>query len=1600
MLYLLFSLMPMFGFQQPPQAMQPPFAATIAPLNEVIVRFRFTANNKNGLVTSAELKQTAALVASADGTNGMATQAFRPLHASLLKDMEQTGEFEAVLLSRLVAGKHKRMRPDFDPSKYGLTQSFVFKVSGEPEAWAARIKTSIHLAELGIEVVDAVPNYLSSTQADPRFQEQWYLRNHGQTGGKPGADIGAEAAWLKSRGAGVIIAIIDTGVDYLHPDLAPNIWTNQGEVPNNGLDDDGNGYIDDVLGWDFIDSTEDCDNSEDCGVADNNPMDVQGHGTHCAGLAAAAENGLGIVGVAPDATIMPLRAGYLSTGDSGILPDDAILAAVTYAVANGADIISMSFGRSANPGESLPPEFQLAIDMGVVLVCSAGNSGQMSAGFPALFPETITVGASDQLDELVYFSNYGPSVDIMAPGLDILSTQPGNRYQTLSGTSMSCPLVAGSIALLLNQQPQLTPSQVKFHIHNQAQDIWEPGFDRLTAYGRMNAPNLLGGQAPVSGYMELEQFKTSHDTPYRIYGSIAGFHDMAGFIDADPSASFSVDYRDKTGDWVNLCSGSGPRQQTICENVNFTDLDEGWQSLRLLVQQPGQAQKVTYSVVWINNMLTSLSNGDTLAMGGSQGFLDPYFSYDNVALEYCRTGEAQWHTDGFQLAPGDRGLAFTWDNGALDPSKTYEIRYRFTQSGGLVTKTYVDLKLDETMKPGWPKTFFTELYKLQIRNPPGDLTPVVYDLDGDGYKEVITYHQSGGSNLSVFDHKGQLKWARSPFKDLMPYYFLPSPLVTDLNGKGQTAILFPHLKDLYFYDAENAATLHMYDAQGQVYPGFPVKLPLSNHYWLMAADFDRDGWQEIVVLSEAGLWVFGHDGTLLHQWDDSLYPLSVPAVGDFDDDPELELAFKAYDPLLHTNTVRLADIDGQPLPDWPQDISCSTRSDLYVVDMDGDGREDVFFSGGNSGDEVQARDRKGTLLTGWPKIIPSAGKFTIADADGDGDQDIFIIGDKLYRLSDQGQVVSGWPVNTGVITKPVLADLDGDGAKVLCADFGSNPDWNGRFRTWNLAGQETFQFTKELPKIWPEGILNMPVVSDLDADGRMEILFTNDVTEYQGVTLHQSSLNVWEMKDTHFNKVPYAALFHDGANTNRASTALRDYAPYIQMPHTPSNNDWVTQALLFNPTGQQESLLMVDTDSAGQTLAMKEVHLDAMSGRWLADMDDLFPGHDGTTSQVQARLSSNSGDLTATIHLQSLDGEQDISLVFPPEDLHSSVELDHIPSASWWLGLVVQNGAQEEVQLFWEGAGEILAFPEHLNPTIPGSKKAFSLNDLISAESRPPSARLLAYEAGSKLVDGKIQGTQVAAFNNAYLLYGRNDRQRFSEGYLLPGSDASASDTLLLPLVGTAPFAEASHYDGYAVKNHGTQPGVVTVDQLDEDGLVVGQNSFSLAVGEKRVFLPQQLGFDVGRGGYLRLNNSAGKISGLFLSGDFETKLAGGRLLGSDSVSGALMGAWHEEPSTGTWLTLINTEPVARSVSLLFQSPSGETLAVVETTIVGEGSFNLDSADSPSDASAIVVRSDADAKLTGYRFRYGKLAKTLSSTCLIGIHPACVTDGISESAMK
>lgn len=576
----------------------------------------------------------------------------------------------------------------------------------------------------------AEPNFILNTYEipdDPLFDEQWALHNIGQSGGTSDADIDAPEAWdIETGDADVTIGVVDSGVDYLHPDLADNMWINSGEDINNdgvvegenfddtgidglynweepgfdgwtiidpngddydpesnpngtegnyiydagepfedygldaigpespyysgpdsdgsegngvfdagdkdGIDNDENGYIDDIRGWDFIGPLVEFPHP------DNNPFDENFfHGTHCSGIISGVTNNTaGIAGISWNGTIMPVR--FLSRG--GGYTEDAAKA-IIYAAENTVDIISMSFGSSIYCS-ILYDAIEYAHAKGVVLVSAAGNDNHECPHYPSAYPHVLSVAATDHNDEKASFSNYGLSVDVAAPGVDILSTMSSDspsRYDENSGTSMACPHVAGLAALLLSKNKNLTPDMIETILVNSVDEIESDGY---IGSGRINAYKAI----------QMKPAIALLDTP-QDWNDIKGDMKINGTVWASAFQYYVIEIGKGRNpeSWIEIINASSIVNDSVLATIDTTLFNDGFYTIRLTLKCEigGIYQDISRRV--INNKQNTIFVDDDNTYGPWNGTIEYPYQYIQDGVDDAGYGDTVFVFNG--LYPGE-----------------------------------------------------------------------------------------------------------------------------------------------------------------------------------------------------------------------------------------------------------------------------------------------------------------------------------------------------------------------------------------------------------------------------------------------------------------------------------------------------------------------------------------------------------------------------------------------------------------------------------------------------------------------------------------------------------------------------------------------------------------------------------------------------------------------------------------------------------------------------------------------------------------------------------------------------------------------------------
>ncbi|MEE8417375.1 MAG: S8 family serine peptidase, partial [candidate division Zixibacteria bacterium] len=497
--------------------------------------------------------------------------------------------FEAVEMRQLFPGAEKHGEIEM-AGYYSITFGNGPALMSLLEAYDA-LDAVGHVEPDGIHPVHYDPN-------DPMLPQQWAI-----------AKIEATSAWDITRGdPAIVLGIPDTGVDWDHPDLEADVWLNEAEVNGTpGVDDDDNDYVDDFRGWDWVTGGYLCDSGggEDCSVADNNPMDRAGHGSHVGGIASAVtDNGVGIAGLGFNCKIMPLRIGWLATNGGGYVGMSFAASAFYYATNNGAVGVNCSWGSSNSGGLGTATTY--AVNNGLIVISSAGNNNNNNPSYLCGRSDVIAVAATNSSDLKASFSSFGTWVDISAPGVSIRSTVFNNSYANYDGTSMSSPHVLGLAGLIWSAEPSLPTDEVISRIYDTADNIDDlnPGFEGLLGSGRINAYAALASMTmPRIQTFELAITITDDDgdgilnpgesfelvvTLENIWAdatNVTGtLHGNSVFSVSDSVASFGDIPHDRTGDntdnpYVLVSSEDAiPEASTLVLNIQAdadyeTDLD-------------------------------------------------------------------------------------------------------------------------------------------------------------------------------------------------------------------------------------------------------------------------------------------------------------------------------------------------------------------------------------------------------------------------------------------------------------------------------------------------------------------------------------------------------------------------------------------------------------------------------------------------------------------------------------------------------------------------------------------------------------------------------------------------------------------------------------------------------------------------------------------------------------------------------------------------------------------------------------------------------------------------------------------------------------------
>jgi subtilisin family serine protease len=962
---------------------------------------------------------------------------------SLFRDAPfQTGATR--LHSRLSASAARRgasagKLPDF---------SNVFRVDVpavlDLEAVAAEFRRDPH-------VEYAHPNYQVEALYTPNDP---YLYSSGSWG-QSGFDLwslktlGAETAWNSARGAGTVVAVVDTGLDFTHPDIQDNVWNNPDEIPDNGIDDDANGYVDDRTGWDMAND-------------DNDATDGAGHGTHVAGtIAAQDDNGVGVVGVAPDARIMVIKG--LDDGGSGSL--FSLAESLLYAAANGADVVNNSWGCAGGcpPADLIEDAVAAAYQAGVIVVFAAGNDNLDVKNYsPHARPEVLLVSATSPEDTKASFSNFG-YVDVAAPGAGstnssvpspergILSlkaascTPPtcepglivGNDYLRQSGTSMAAPHVAGLAAVVLSQHPTYTQEQVRQVIRRSATDIGAASFDTQFGYGRINAAGAVAEPEPLGARLLVPPLI---DTPesFALTGVAAG----------PDFESYRLEYGfgSMPSSWTLIAESTSPVTMGTLASWDVGSVSDGEYTLRLTARTTDardyeDRRLVVLDRVAITSPVALSDFGNTriqITGTAAPSGLDRFDLRVQRLADGAPVPNADLTLTGGGTSAVVDGVLGTWNTSNV-AADHYRIVLDVTLSNGSSFTHSVPVKVDPLIHEGWPIT----LDPTDALGIPLNEHAVLADLDNDGtHENIIAY----GRDVNVYRHDGtQLPgWPRAVNADGDNAYLLESPAVGNIDDDSGLEVVVP----------TTSGKILAYDSSGTVQPGWPLQRLPGSYHDASLVDVDQDGRTD-VILSES-----------------------------------------------QTGNIEVLRGDGTALPGFPVTAAMGISGGVSAADLDQDGDIELVGLAALVGPcQLVAYDHLGSALPGFPVIAGSAGGegayAVLGDIDDDGDREIVVTcagfanpnAAVVAAYHHTGVPVAGWPkpFQSLQMSPPVLADIDGDGSLEIAAGTGSLQG-RGALHVWNGAGT----LMPGWPVLSPPTVrtilaFNAPIVFNADSDHRGEV---------------------------------------------------------------------------------------------------------------------------------------------------------------------------------------------------------------------------------------------------------------------------------------------------------------------------------------------------------------------------------------------------------------------------------------------------------------------------------------------------------------------------------
>ncbi len=951
------------------------------------------------------------------------------------------------------------------------------------------VEEAVSLYSRNPNIAYAEPNYIVSADMfpnDPDLSQLWGLHNTGQTGGIVDADIDAPEAWDITHGiSNTVVAVIDTGIDYNHEDLAANMWVNEAEYFGTpGVDDNTNGYVDDIYGIDTING-------------DSDPMDDHSHGTHVAGtIGATGSNGIGVTGVNWNIRILACK--FLGSDGYGDIADAVeCLTYITSLKNSGENIIATNNSWSGN-GFSQSLKDAIDAQREILLFAAAANNStdnDLIPRYPASYylPNVIAVTATNSSDGQVY--NYGRrSVHLGAPGYLINSTVPGNAYGLKSGTSMATPHAAGVAGLIKAQDEGRDWRAIKNILLSGGDSI--ASMDTTTITGkRLNALGALNClDSPVFSALKYP-LNPLVGVPETLSALSINCQWPMGPVTVTISGSEFIDLYD---------DGIEPDQAAGDGIFSGTWVPQSSDSQILDFSSPAGGDSVVVNPITITG--TSVAPPAVV--------VEPDASSCALSVAYSQTfstsggvAPLQWTISAGSLPSGLYINGTTGEiSGTPSSPGSFSFTVKVTESSGSFGTMDYTIVVHKDIRSGYP----VELQKrVGTGLLPRSSSPIFADLDNDGSQEVVVADEE---TLYIFGPGGLVD------KVVLPA-LVSTPAAADLDGDADLEIIvtvgWPSLNPPVYAFHHDLSTVTGFPAGAySTYNGSPGSLSVP-----VIEDLDGNGSSEIIFSAspnntndpnygEAVLIVVDSSGATLAGWplilDDNLPaggPLH-PAVEDVDGDGTKEIIY-----VSQNNMVYILAPDGTIENQWSVAADFDKIWDASIADVDADGSLDIILRyNTSSSTDIVVFDSTGNILPGWPQtfIADSSNKgLALADLDGNGTQEVIApIYDQVHVIQYDGSSFPNWPVSPSwwphIDCYPVAGDINGDGQTEIL--FNTVNWWNdaGAIYAYTSGGS----LLSEYPKYTTPGseIRTTPALGDFDNNRKVDI----------AVKSEDGMLYVWE----------------------------------------------------------------------------------------------------------------------------------------------------------------------------------------------------------------------------------------------------------------------------------------------------------------------------------------------------------------------------------------------------------------------------------------------------------------------------------------------------------